>query len=388
MNALDLVIVLGAASAAFGGYRLGFVARAASWIGLAVGLVVAARLLPMVVDRLDSLDQVSLLFVAAAVLVGGAFLGQATGLIVGAKLHLRLPDGPVRQLDRVAGAAAGVVGVLASVWLLLPAMADIPDWPAREARTSAIAQAVHDLFPQPPDTLQALKALIGDDRFPDVLGGLEAAPDLGPPPASSGLSQQIADSVAQSTVKVEGNACHRIQDGSGSVIGADLVATNAHVVAGEESTYVYRYPDNDRLAADVVAFDSNRDIAILHVPGIDRPALPIGDIDVGGIGAVFGYPGGGDLTVAPFQVGQRVEARGTDIYDQHRYEREVFFLSASLAPGDSGAALADPGGTVVGVAFAIAPDRPNVAYALTPKELNAVLATVSSVPVETGPCIG
>jgi len=388
VNALDLFIILAGATAAFGGYRLGFVARAASWLGLAIGLFVSARLLPTIIDWLEDIDQVQLLFVAAAVLIAGAFLGQAAGLLIGARLHLRLPVGGARQADRVAGAAAGVLGVLISVWLLLPAMANISDWPARQARTSTIAQLVHDVFPDPPDTLQALRRLIGDDRFPDVLGALEAAPDLGPPPAESGLSQATADHVAESTVKVEGAACRRIQDGSGAVIGPELVATNAHVVAGEDDTFVYRYPDTERLAAEVVAFDPNRDLAILHVPGLDRPPLPIGDIDEGGIGAEFGYPGGGRLRIAPYQIGQRVQARGTDIYDSQRYEREVFFLSAALAPGDSGAALVDPNGTVVGIAFAIAPDKPNVAYALTTKELNAVLATVAAGAVDTGPCLG
>ena len=180
---------------------------------------------------------------------------------------MELPSGTARQVDRVAGAGSGVVGVLVSVWLLLPAMANIPDWPARQARTSTIAQLVHDAFPEPPDTLQALrKRLIGDENFPDVLGGLEAAPDLGPPPAESGLSQETAERVAESTVKVEGVACRRIQDGSGSVIGPDLVVTNAHVVAGSEDVVVYRYPDNVKVDATIVAFDPNRDLAFLARP--------------------------------------------------------------------------------------------------------------------------
>ena len=38
-----------------------------------------------------------------------------------------------------------------------------------------------------------------------------------------------------------GEACSRIQEGSGFVVGADLVATNAHVVAGERETEVQRF---------------------------------------------------------------------------------------------------------------------------------------------------
>jgi hypothetical protein len=43
---------------------------------------------------------------------------------------------------------------------------------------------------------------------------------------------------------------------------------------------------------------------------------------------------------------------------------------------------------VVGVAFAIAPDRGDVAYALTDAELDAILAEPRSGAVNTGPCIG
>ncbi len=66
----------------------------------------------------------------------------------------------------------------------------------------------------------------------------------------------------------------------------------------------------------------------------------------------------------------------------------MFFLSSGLAPGDSGSALVDSSGAVVGVAFAIAPDRAGVAYALTDTELEAILATPRSGAVNTGPCIG
>jgi S1-C subfamily serine protease len=78
--------------------------------------------------------------------------------------------------------------------------------------------------------------------------------------------------------------------------------------------------------------------------------------------------------------------RGFDIYDQDQTIREVLFLAAALRPGDSGSALFDVQGRVVGVSFAIAPDRPNTAYALDTRELRAVLAAPRRPGV--GPCIG
>jgi S1-C subfamily serine protease len=269
----------------------------------------------------------------------------------------------------------------------VPAAAETAGWPARQTRNSSIARAVDALFPEPPDAYQALRRLVGDDQFPQVFDALRPAPDLGPPPAESGLTQELADRVAASTVKVEGVACSRVQDGSGAVIGDNLVVTNAHVVAGEDSTVVERHPDGERLEARVVAFDPFRDLALLRVFGMDRPALPIADTEPEGIGAVFGHPGGGALRVAPFQVGRRATATGTDIYDQSRTQRDVLFLSASLSPGDSGAALVDPSGAVVGVAFAIAPDKANVAYALATSELRELLAGPLADEVDTGPCV-
>ena len=94
------------------------------------------------------------------------------------------------------------------------------------------------------------------------------------------------------------------------------------------------------------------------------------------------------MRIAPYEIARRVRATGTDIYDRERTEREVFFLSAALAPGDSGSALVDPNGEVAGVAFAIAPDRRGVAYALTDTELRSFMTRDLSVPVNTGPCIG
>ncbi len=220
--------------------------------------------------------------------------------------------------------------------------------------------------------------------------GFGPAPELGPPPAESGLTKAQADEIARSTVKVEVPACSRIQDGSGAVIGDGLIVTNAHVVAGGKHPSVIRHPDGKVIPATVVAFDPDRDVAILRVEGIDRPALPLGadGFTVGGVGAVFGHPLGGPLTLSPFKVGDDTNARGFDIYDQGRTTRHIFILSSDLAPGDSGGALVDPSGNVEGVAFAISPDQANVAYALSLDEIRPVLASAGTDEVSTGPCIG
>ena len=373
--------------AALGGYRLGFLARVSSWVGLALGVVVGGLVLPSLLRALEDATSAQLLFVTVGTLLGTAFVGQALGLLVGARLHSTLPGSTVRSADRSAGAVAGVVGVLIGVWILMPLMADVPGRFAREARSSAIARFVDDRFPEPPDTVDTLRRLVGEDQFPRVFDALERSPDLGPPPTSTNITQPVVDAVVPSTVKVEGIACDRIQEGSGFVVGDGLVVTNAHVVAGEDETIVERSDGSD-VRAIVVAFDPNRDLAVLAAPDLDRPALARDAIEEGGVGAAFGHPRGGPLRAAPFSVGEITDATGTDIYDRNQTTREVLILAADLQPGDSGSALIDPDGDVVGVVFAVALDRPGVAYALAMSELEAVLAGDLSQPVDTGPCLG
>lgn len=375
-----------AVGAAFGGYRLGLLARVTSWIGMALGVFVGALLLPPVLRAVADGSDAQLLMVTIGVLLGTAFLGQALGLWVGSQLHLALPGESVRAADRGAGAVAGVAGVLVGLWLLLPLMADVPGWMAIQARTSTIAAWVDARFPPAPDAIATLRRLVGGDQFPRVFDALERAPDLGPPPAAAGIPDAVYNAAVTSTVKVEGVACRRIQEGSGFAVAPGLVVTNAHVVAGEDETIVQR-SDGSEVRASVVAFDPRRDLAVLSAPNLNRQPLARVDVEEGAIGAVFGHPGGGPLRAAPFQVGRTVNATGTDIYDQERTERKVLILSSNLAPGDSGAALIDPQGRVVGVAFAIAPDRPGVAYALDIEELEAVLAGDLTHEVDTGPCL-
>ena len=170
-------------------------------------------------------------------------------------------------------------------------------------------------------------------------------------------------------------------------MGAETIVTNAHVVAGVDRPTVIR-ADGRQLNATVQVFDPARDLAVLRVPGLGQAALEIGSAEVGTEGAVFGYPGGQrELEITPARIENQLNAVGRDLYGTSTTRREVFILSARVEPGDSGEALTDAEGVVVGVAFAIAPDRPSTAYALTSEELNAVLAVPRPGAVDTGPCL-
>ena len=390
MSPLDVVLVLAMGGAAYGGYRLGFVTRALSWAGLAAGVAVGVLLVDDLVNALSGEPARSRLLAALAFVFVLAMLGQTVGYAASAALRGRLPQPEgLHRGDRVAGAATGVLGVLVALWLLVPALTSAPGWPAQAARDSNIVRFVNRVAPAPPPAARALGRLVGEAPFPEVFEALDGPEDVGAAP-TGGLAPDVSARVEISVVKVEGEACDQIQNGSGFVAADDTVVTNAHVVAGEHRTAV-ETDDGRRLAAVVVAFDPARDLAVLHVDDLDLTRLTRADAGEGATGAVYGHPGGGALRAAPARIAEVVTAGGTDIYRTARTDRSVFVLAAELAPGDSGGPLVDLDGQVVGVAFAVDPGQPGTAYALTREELEAVLGPAlesgSEAAVETGPCL-
>ncbi len=390
MNLLDVVVVAAMIAAGYFGYRLGFVARVSSWAGLAIGLTFAIAFVDDVTSRLSSQPSQTRLFVALLFFLVLAIAGQAAGYAAGTALRRRLPArDALRRSDRVGGAVVGVLGVFVAVWLLVPALTSAQGWPARAARDSEIVRAINRYAPDPPPQAQQLGRSVAEGPFPEVFSRLNGPGSVGAPPAQA-LAPDVAARVTSSVVKVEGEACDQIQAGSGFVAGADLVVTNAHVVAGEPRTDV-ETSDGRQLAATVVAFDADRDIAVLRVRNLRLFGLPEADGNDGLTGAVFGHPGGGALRISPARIAETVNATGTDIYRTGRTSRRVYVLAAELHPGDSGGPVVDQRGRVVGVAFAVDPGQDTTAYALTRQEVDTVVGPVQNgggqAPADTGPCL-
>lgn len=390
MNVLDVVIIAAAAAAGYFGYRIGFVARVTSWVGLAIGVTLAVAFVDDVLARLSSQPSQTRLLVALAFFLLLATAGQGLGFGAGTALRRRLPPrAGLHRSDRIGGAVVGVLGVLVAVWLLVPALTSASGWPARAARDSQIVRAINRHAPDPPPQAERLGRRVAEGPFPEVFSRLNGPGDVGAPPTNV-LAPDVAARVGSSTVRVEGEACDQIQAGSGWVAGADLVVTNAHVVAGERNTRV-ETSDGRRLSATVVAFDPGRDVAVLRVRNLRLFALPRAEGSNGISGAVFGYPGGGPLEISPARIAETVDAAGTNIYRTGRTRRQVFVVAADLAPGDSGGPLVDQRGRMVGVAFAIDPGEEGTAYALTRAEVDAVLVPIlnggGQAAVSAGPCV-
>ena len=271
MNSLDGLLVIALVLAGVGGWRLGFVGRVFAWFGVAIGLIIGIHYVPRVVTSFGGTSADDRVTVALLFLLLVATLGQAAGLGLGAIAHRTPPDGAgLARWDRAVGATIGVVGVLLLVWMFIPSFATAKGWPARLARGSAVISVIDAVAPEQPPQFSAWGRSISEAPYPSVLSPLKEPPDPGPPPQGA-LPFDVDTRVRQSIVLVKGHTCGQIQEGSGFVYPTPgFVITNAHVVAGEGQTTVEDV-DGTTYDADVVAFDPVRDLAILHVDGLDAP---------------------------------------------------------------------------------------------------------------------
>lgn len=202
---------------------------------------------------------------------------------------------------------------------------------------------------------------------------LASPPDPGEVPESDGLSDDLRDRIVASTVRVSGIACGRSSEGSGFAVADTLVVTNAHVIVGLDEPTV-QLLDGTELSAVPVAFDPVADLAVLRVDGASFVPLPLGTAPDHTVGAVFGWERGPVVEPTPFRIDRPVTVRIEAVGTSERIERKSWLLAAFIESGDSGAALVDHNGIVVGIAYATTIRGAGVAYAIRTSELEALIA--------------
>jgi len=386
VNLFDGVLLLAAIFGAYGGWKLGFFQRLAGWLGAAAGLGLALLFLPQLTRAAGVRSDIAILTLSSAVLFLAFMVGHGAGSALGSRLRPSVDSTAARGVDALGGAMLGVLGIVALTWLILPVMSGAEGWPAATARGSAISRSISDSFPVPPSQITDLERQLTGGEFPKMFSGLRSAPETVAPPAGSPMSQEQLTAASKSSVRIEASACDRIQAGSGFFVAEHLIVTNAHVVSGSTSLKVTSADQSAVAEGQVVAFDPEVDLALISTE-LDAPPVSLVAPEDSDRGLVMGFPGGGRFDPSPFEVGQRVRANGYDIYDRVKVTRDLLVLGSNLAPGDSGSAVLRTDGSVIGVAVAIAPDKPGVAYALSSTELVDLLQQGRGAAVSTGNCV-
>jgi serine protease Do len=170
------------------------------------------------------------------------------------------------------------------------------------------------------------------------------------------VADRLAPSVANLRVMRRVRGGRRASGGgSGVVVTPDgFVLTSAHVVAGADPEVIASFVDGREIRATVMGSDPLSDLAVLRSDARDLRAADLGDADrlrVGQLVVAIGNPHGftGSVTAGV------VSALGRSLPTQAgRIVENVIQTDAALNPGNSGGALADSRGRVIGINTAVA----------------------------------
>lgn len=393
---IDLLLTLVLVGYAVSGFRQGVVVSVLSLTGFLGGGALAMWGLPPLLERWITPGTADLRRVVVIVVgvLAAASIGQAVGVAFGTRARSHVRNRPARLLDAVLGAVASVVAVCILVSLIAGALRGGPAQTlSRAIGRSRIVSAIDQVVPSSSGRVFAgFRTLLDTQGFPRVFEGFgpERIRAVEPPdPAVVRTAGVLA--AARSIVKVSGlaPACDRSQEGSGWVVARGRVVTNAHVVAGVTRPQVRVGGEGRVFDGRVVVFDPVRDLAVIDVPDLPAPALPVGrDLGRGATAVVAGFPLDGPYRLDSARVREVITARGEDIYRTRASVREVYSLYARVQPGNSGGPLLSRDGVVVGVVFAKSLDDDSTGYALTTSEAAPVLdrAVSARTPVGVGGC--
>jgi S1-C subfamily serine protease len=376
MTGIDVVVIIWVAMSAVLGLRRGLVGQALALAGFAVGAFIGSRIGP---HLLSPGARTGWQPVAALVgaMVGGIALQVAAAPLADI-LRRRMVRGPLATADGAGGLVAGAVLGLGVAWLLAVTALHQPSLGLRsQVQHSAILPRLVRLLP----AQSLLDAIARFDRLPVLpVGGVRSLP---PPDRSVAVSPAVRQA-RQSVVRVEGTSCGLTLQGSGWVVRPGVVATNAHVVAGEHDTRVVL--GDQSWSAKPVFVSPSVDVALLQVPGLEarpiRMFKPAGGTRV----ALVGYPGGGPLRTVPGSVGDPATVITPNAYGRDIAPRTVIPIRGAILHGDSGGPALDRQGRVVAMMFAAA-DGGGGGFGVPVDEVaDALGKRKASAP--TGPCVG
>jgi S1-C subfamily serine protease len=207
-------------------------------------------------------------------------------------------------------------------------------------------------------------------------------------PVRVSLSQAIDIMTIQATAKAKpavvkifsGNAL-----GSGYIISADgIVISNAHVTGAAEVGDILNmeFSDGTTGKVKVLAFNHNKDIAILQLPAKEGgwPFIPLGDskkLSEGQGVLAMGYPLGLPFTVTRGIISGIGGGRGS-IYVQQ------IQTDAAINHGNSGGALINMDGEVIAMNTAIAAPTPEsgsigIGFSITSEDIKAALSQYAAM---------
>lgn len=377
---MDWAILAFTVALAMWGYRQGLIVGALTLLGFAAGAFAGSRIAPLLLAKGSESPYAPLCAALGALLVGALTAVTLESFALG--LRERIVRRPALHLADGAGGAAliasvalGLAWVFGAVLLHAPSTAQL----RADIQHSLILRSLNDVMPPSGPLLNVLNRV---DPAPTVLG--PAAPVAAPSPAIADDPQVLR--AGDSVVRVLSTACGLGIEGSGWAVEPNVVVTNAHVIAGSDDTTVTTQ-NGVELDAAPIYYEPRHDLALLRI-GLALPPLPISSRrQVGGDGAVLGFPENGPYSLSPARIGETRVTISEDSYGNGPVERTIVAMSGSVRSGNSGGPLVDPRGSVVGTVFAATTSGPRGGFAIPAEQVRDALRRTAE-PVDTGPCAG
>src|SRR4051812_5824086 len=172
------------------------------------------------------------------------------------------------------------------------------------------------------------------------------------------VAEQLRESVANLRVGRRTRRGRAEGGGSAVVITPDgYMLTSAHVVEGTDGKAQAAFPDGRSFGTELIGTDPLSDLAVLRADAGNLSPAQLGDADslhVGQLVVAIGSPLGFHGSVTAGVVSALGRALPTQSRSTVRLVENVIQTDAALNPGNSGGALADGLGRVVGINTAVA----------------------------------
>ena len=175
--------------------------------------------------------------------------------------------------------------------------------------------------------------------------------------------EEVAELGSKATVTIKGEEMM----GSGFYLGDGLVATSFHVLEGQFRLSLLTHDDVSHDQVEIAVFDRERDLAILHAPEVELPALPLGDSDHLKVGQSVIAVG------SPLEFTGTVSAGVISKVERQVDKRKYIQFSAPISPGSSGGPLLDLFGEVIGIPSAYAPMGESIGFAVPINKLEPLM---------------
>jgi S1-C subfamily serine protease len=372
---LDLILIALMVAFAVSGYRQGFIIGALSFVGFVGGGLLGIFIAPPIAGAfVDGETERALLAIVIVFLT--ATIGQFASSTIGAVVRSHVTWEPAKVVDAVGGTFASAFSVLIIAWLIGSLISSSQfTLLSEQVNKSLLIGTVDQAMPKAAKDFQKpFKDFIDTSGFPkvfDAIGGGQLV-EVEPPDKSVPKGAQLSRA-RRGIVKVQGvaSSCRRHIEGTGFVYSQNKIMTNAHVVAGVDQDLQVTDYLNKAHAAKVVLYNPDRDIAILHVPGLNMPILRFdGTAKKGDDAIVAGFPHGEGFTMNAARIRVQQKARGLNIYERKSVVRDVYAIRGLVRQGNSGGPLLTTDGRVYGVVFAAALDQQETGYVLTAAEVS------------------